>query len=305
MLKVFSDTAQIGMSENVDCAALAGRTDIVAVFVPQPFADCNDNGMFLFLQHADAVKKSIFVKRNFRYCDNIRLAAAHKPRQPGSQCQPAGIPAHDLDDCHRRKRIDCGIPDQLLHGNRQIACGTAIAGRMITAGQVVVNCFREAEYGRNLLFRMLAAHLFKISGQLADGIHAVVAADIQKPSDIPFIQTLQDFFVNRVVLVSRKLEAAGPQRHRGGSSQLFQIGEAGQVNGVVLENTFNAVEGTENPFHFFRFRSGMDDTGQCGVDCTAGAAGLADQKCFGSDSCHRKVPSFLEFKAGLQINCKF
>ena len=115
--------------------------------------------------------------------------------QSGGTGQPAGMPAHDLDDGHHASVIDVGVMPDLHTGGGDILGGAGKAGAVVCAVEVVVDGLGDAHDAA------LVAHLLHILGDLVAGIHGVVAAVIEEITHIIFLEDLQNALIVRIVLV--------------------------------------------------------------------------------------------------------
>ena len=196
--------------------------------------------------------------------------------QSGGTGQPAGMPAHDLDDGHHASVIDVGVMPDLHTGGGDILGGAGKAGAVVCAVEVVVDGLGDAHDAA------LVAHLLHILGDLVAGIHGVVAAVIEEITHIIFLEDLQNALIVRIVLVRvGKLIPAGAQCRGGGVLEKLQLlgGFLAHIIQLVLQHALDPVGGAQYAGDTISFQRRLDGALGAGIDDGSGAAGLTDDTC--------------------------
>ena len=86
-----------------------------------------------------------------------------------------------------------------------IFCGRTKTGCVVRLTKVVINSFRNTDDTD------ITADAFTVFGKLIDGIHGIVASDIEKSPDILFFKLIENVYIRRIVInIMRKLVTAGP-----------------------------------------------------------------------------------------------
>ena len=88
------------------------------------------------------------------------------------------MPSHDLDDRYRFLFIYIGIGCDLADSGSDIFRGTSEAGSMIGVYKIIVDGFGLSNYADR------TSDVFGIAWKFADGIHGIIAANIEEPADI-------------------------------------------------------------------------------------------------------------------------
>ena len=132
----------------------------------------------------------VHIEGHFGQADHVHPFAVLGLGQGGRGSQPTGVAAHNLHDGHVFGAVHRGVPDDLLHDHADVLGGTAITGGVVGDHQVVVNGLGYAHKAD------LAADVGAVIGQLADGIHRVVAADIEEVADVQLLQDLKQLQVD-------------------------------------------------------------------------------------------------------------
>ena len=135
------------------------------------------------------------------------------------------------------------------------------------------------------------ADLLKIGGQLLDGIHGVIAADVEKRPDFAAFQHCGNLFIVAAVLVIiRQLIAAGAEDGRRGLAQQFHVfvgaDHGFQINEVILDNALDTVHRAKNGIDCRFFEGFPEHAHQRSVYGTGRTAGLSNS------NIHRKISFF-------------
>ena len=143
---------------------------------------------------------------------------------------------------------------------------------MVGDHEVVVDGLRDAH---EALVDVVLARPF---GQGVDGVHGVVAADIEQDFDVMLVHDLDKAQVVCVV-AALELIAARAQSRAGGLAQqaVFRGGKVRQVVEAILQDAFDAVEAAVHMLVERIELVGAHDACQRGVDGGGGATGLGNQ----------------------------
>ena len=182
--------------------------------------------------------------------------------------------AHDLGHRDAADIIHRGIPDDFLQDGGDVLGGRAVAGGVIGETQVIVDGFGNADEPD------AAAHPLAIAAELGDGVHRVVAANVEDSGDVVLVKEGKQLRKGHTVLIGvGQLIAAAAQEAGGGPLQQLNahpvIQHDVQIHDFFFQQALNAVlhavnlAGPEAP-------GGLVDTGKAGIDDGGGAAGLAD-----------------------------
>ena len=153
---------------------------------------------------------------------------------------------------------------------------------MVSDHQVVVDGLGHAHKAD------LAADMGAVVGQLADGVHRVVAADVEEIADVQLFQDLEQLDVDGLALGGvpiRQLVAAAAQI--AGRRALEQLNVQGglelfiQHAGTALQQTRHAVQHAVDLAGTAALAA-LIHAGQAGIDDRSGTAGLTDDCIF----CH-------------------
>ena len=145
---------------------------------------------------------------------------------------------------------------------------------MIGVHEVVVNGFRHAHEAD------VAADALGVIAQLADGIHAVVAANIEEIADIQLFENGKQLFIDlRMFQTVRQFVAAAAQI--GGRRALEQFNfkrrakRRGQIGDALIHQSLHAVEHAVNAVRAAHDAC-LKHARKAGVDDGCRAAALAD-----------------------------
>ena len=275
------------MAESVHGVHIVGQfADIAAILQLDAFGHGNDDAGLLRLHTLHLFHKAVHIEGNFRQADHVHALAVFRPGQSCRSGKPAGVAAHDLHDGDILGAVNGGVADDFLHYHADVLGGTAVTGGMVGDHQVVVNGLGHAHKTD------LAADMAAVIRQLADGVHAVVAADVEEIADVQFLQDLEQLLVDsfsfRGVPVGQLVAAAAQIAGRGALEQLDVHG-AGKL---VIQNADPAFQQTGHAVHHavdflcpaalaaFKYAC------QTRVDDRSGTAGLAHNRIF----CHIDPP---------------
>ena len=129
---------------------------------------------------------------DFGQADHVHALAVVALGQGSRGGQPAGIAAHDLHDGDVLGAVDGGVPDDLLHDHADVLGSRAVAGGMVGDHQVVVDGLGHAHKAD------VTAGPCAVVGQLADGVHRVVARRCRRSSRCPAFPGCRTAFCRRL-----------------------------------------------------------------------------------------------------------
>ena len=231
----------------------------------------------------DVCVELVHIKRNFRQVNVVGTELREACR-----CgEPACVTAHDFNDGDCLGGVNRAVTDDFLHGGgNELRRGT-VAGGVVGAGEVVVDGLRNADR-THLVVRGL-----QIFAQLCNGVHGVVAADVEEVADVVLLEDGDQVFVEgRIVRGLRELVAAGAESCRGSVDEellLFFVDgsvrsreEFAEVAETFLQQSFDPV------FHAVKsgHRAGavlfaeisVDYAGKRSVNGSSRTAGLSDNR---------------------------
>ena len=276
------------VAEGIDCVYIIGQlADIAAVLQLDALGHGDDNGGLLLLHPLDLLHKVVHIEGDLRQADHIHALAVLSLGQCGGGGQPAGVAAHDLNDRHILRAVDRGIADDLLHDNANVLGGAAVAGGVVGDHQVVVDRLGHAHKTD------VAADVCAVVGQLADGVHRVVAADVEEVADVQLLQNVKQLNIDGLALGGvpvGQLVAAGAEVAGRGALEQLDVQRSLQLvvqhAGAALQKAGNAVQHAVDLARAAALAAFID-TGQTCVDNGSRAAGLTDDCVF----CHGFPPA--------------
>ena len=205
--------------------------------------------------------------------------------QAGGAGEPAGIAAHDLDEGHALEVVDVGVARDLRHGGRDEAGSAAVAGRVVDAHEVVVDGLGHADEANG------GVDASAVRAQLGDGVHGVVAADVEDGVEAAVGKGGECFLVELVGALGvegRELEAAAAEPARRRAAEQL---EGVSVRERLVERDRAAVEESlDAEAHAHGLGAGLararDNAGEARVDRGRRATGLSDQDALLCVCCH-------------------
>ena len=263
------------VAEGVDGVHVVRQlADVAAVGQANALGNRHDDGGIALLQRLDLGDELLGVKRHLGQADEVDALAVLALRQRRGRGQPAGVAAHDLDDGDVLRAVNRRVADELLHDDADVLGGGAVARGMVGAHQVVVDRLGHADEAD------VAADLLGIVAQLADRVHAVVAADIEEVSDIHAVEDREQVFIDLGMLeIAGQLVAAASQI--GGRAALEQLDlkrgaqRRTQIDHTALEQALDAVQHAVDMLRTAHL-AGLQHACQARVNDTGRAAGLTD-----------------------------
>ena len=234
------------MAESVHCVHIVGQlTDVAAIFQLHAFGNGDHDAGLLLLHHAHLLNEVFHIEGHFGQADHVHTLAVVTLCQSGGSGQPAGVAAHDLHHGDVLGAVHGGIADDLLHHHADVLGSRAVAGGVVGDHQVVVDGLGHTHKAD------VALDAFAVLSQLADGVHGVVAADVEEVADVQLFQNGEQLFVDGLVLmpVRQLIAAAAEEAGRGALEQLdVQIvrQHGGKIHHPLLQQTGNAIAHTVN-----------------------------------------------------------
>ena len=203
-------------------------------------AGCDDNVGLYPLQLVHPGKELVLIKGHFRKQNQVGAFAVLAACQTGRTSQPACVAAHDLGHRHAADVIHRGIADDFLQDGGNVLCGRAVAGGMVGEAQIVVDSLGHTDEPHT------AVHPLPVAGQLCDGVHRVVAADVEHRADVVLVKQGEQLDKRGGIGVRvGQLEAAAAQiAGRGALEQLDAhavVQQNVELQQLFLEQTLDAV----------------------------------------------------------------
>ena len=258
---------------------LPGRGDQVAqeyaVLVLYAFADRDNDIVALLLQLRHPLEERLLVKGALGQQNQVGAVAVRPCGQTGRGGQPAGVAAHNLGHRHAAQVIHAGIADDLLQNRGNILGRAAVAGGVVGQHQVIVNGLGHADKADCAALRVA------VGAQLGDGVHRVIAADVEHRADVILGKQLKQLhkrlFVHRRVgqLVAAAAQKAGRRALEELNVHLIAQHRV-KVDELALQHALNAVLHTVD------------------MGCTAGLGRLIDARQTGVDN--RSRPARLTYQ---------
>ena len=232
---------QVLVPERVHAAHVVGQlADVPAVLQLHPFRDGDDDALLFLLHPAHLLDETVDMEWHLGQTDHVHPLAVLSLRERRSGGQPARVSPHDLDDGHIFVAVHRRVADDLLHHRGDVLRRAPVAGGMIGHHQVVVDGLWHADEPHGATVRRA------VTRQLADGVHAVVPADIEEHPDVQFVQKREDALVFGDVLFRvPELVAAAPQKRGGRALQELDLElslqHAVQLDDVAAQKSLHAV----------------------------------------------------------------
>ena len=130
---------------------------------------------------------------HFGQADHVHALAVVALGQSGGSGQPAGVAAHDLHHGDVLGAVNGGVTDDLLHHHADVLGSRAVAGGVVGDHQVVVDGLGHAHKAD------VALDACAVICQLADGVHGVVAADVEEVADVQLLQDGEQLLVHSLI----------------------------------------------------------------------------------------------------------
>ena len=255
--------------------AAAGLAHIGAVRQADALGDGDEHGVLVLEQAAHLRQERLDVKGHFGQIDEIDALAVLALGQRGRAGEPARVAAHDLDDRDQLLLVGeaVAVADDLLDGGGDVLRRAAVARCVVGQGEVVVDRLGHAEEALRLAGEQ------RVVGELLDGVHRVVAADVDEALDVELVENVEDLDVDVLILVDGgQLVAAGAQEGGRGALEDLDVqlvlDIVGQIDVLLIEQALDAVahavDLVEAAIH-----GRLEHARQAGVDDSRRAAGLS------------------------------
>ena len=223
----------------------------------------------------------IHVEGHFGQADHVHTLAVIALGQRCGGGQPAGVASHDLHHGDVLGAVHGGVTDDLLHHNADVLGRRTVTGGVVGDHQVVVDGLGHAHEAD------VALDALAVLGQLADGVHGVVAADVEEVADVQLFQNGEQLLVDRLVgvPVGQLVAAAAQKAGRGALEQLnVQIvrQHGGKIHHALLQQTGDAVAHTVHDVGAAALAA-FKDARKARIDDGSRAARLADDCIFTHD----------------------
>ena len=183
LLQGFGKAAQPGMAKGID--PLAGK-DVIAAGIADSFRSHHISVPVLAVNSGNFLNELLPVKRHFREINEVGRVTFFPFGQGGCSRKPAGVSAHGFKDYNT---VAGNEPFQVQAGfancRRQELGRTAVAGRVVGMGKIVVNRFGDPDDPE------FVAHFVGKAVYLIRRIHGIIAADVEKITDLVFFKCFQ------------------------------------------------------------------------------------------------------------------
>ena len=245
-------------------------------------AGCDDDVGLALLQLVYLGEELVRVKGNFRQKDEVGAFAVVAARKAGRTGQPARVAAHDLGHGHAADVVDGRVPDDFLQDGGNVLGCRAVAGGVVGQAQVVVDGLGHTDEPHR------AAHPRAIAAELGDGVHRVVAADVEHRADVVLVKQGEQLDVGRGVrLRLGELVAAAAQI--AGRRALEQLDAEPVVQQDVQLHEFLFQQSLDAVLHAVdlvcaQTAGGFIDACETGIDDGGRAAALADDDILGHEN---------------------
>ena len=193
-LKHLARACEILVAENVHSAGLSAGTDVLAVCKSDTLGYRYENSGMLLESRLNVVNEALLVKYTLGKVYKVGTLAVFCGKSGGSG-KPACISAHDLDDSNRVHSINVDVAYDLADGGSDELGCTAESGSMVGSHKVVVNSLGNTYYAKLVVVGC------RISRKLENGIHRIIAADIEEISDIVLFEDLKDLVIGLGILL--------------------------------------------------------------------------------------------------------
>ena len=126
--------------------------------------------------------------------------------------EPSGMTPHDLDDRDGFFFVDVGICRDFTDCGSNVFGGTSEARGMVGIYQIIINRLRFTDHADR------TANACRVAGKFTDGIHRIIATNIEEPTDIEFLKFAEKCRINRIFERFRQFVAAGTEISTRGMS---------------------------------------------------------------------------------------
>ena len=191
--------------------------------------------------------------------------------ESGSGGDPTGAAAHDFDD-RNEIALTHGfvVTSELANGRRDVLDHAAIAGSVVSDGEIVIDRFRNADDAK------VVALLLSQFRNFVGGVLRIVASDVEKVTDVVGLENLEDALVVALFLqlVTARTES-GAGRVTESANLLLRLRR--EIDQILLQDAEHAIQSAVDFLNAFMVQSLGNNAGDTGVDDSGGAPGLAHQ----------------------------
>ena len=167
---------------------------ITAVVYAHALRHRDDHACLGALQDVQPLDEMFDVKGHLRQADHIHAFAVLRFGQCRRTRQPARITPHHLNNHDVARAVYQAVAGDLLHNSADVLGRGAVARRVVGVHQVVVDGLGHAHE-----LDVAACHA-GIVRKLGDGVHAVIATNIEKVAHIQLFQNTKQLFIQSRVL---------------------------------------------------------------------------------------------------------
>ncbi len=198
------------VAEGVHRVHIVGQlTDIAAILELDALGHGNDDGRLglLHMRSTFSTKWSTLKGTSGRQIMSTPSQSSALASAAAAVSQPAWRPIISTMVTTARV-VDVRVADDFLHHDADVLGGAAVAGGVVGDHQVIVDGLGHAHKAD------VAADVCAVIGQLADGVHRVIAADVEEIADVQLLQNLKQLDVDGLALGGvpvGQLVAAGTQ----------------------------------------------------------------------------------------------
>ena len=179
-----------------------------------------------FKRRRNILIEFVVIKGDFREVNEVGSYAGKRGK--GCSCrEPACVTPHYFYNRDRLDGVNSRIEEDFLRDRCDILRRRAETGGVIRAGEVVVDCFRNAHHAH------FKADGGAIARELCNGIHRVVSADIEEVAYVVFFEDFNELF-KRCGVVLRLREFFSARAESGGGG-LFEEPERRLVRKLFAE----------------------------------------------------------------------
>ena len=228
------------VSENVCASNACSLTNVCTVCKMDTLGNCDNNIGVLLKSRSYVSEELVHIEVSLGEIYKIGSDSVYDSADSGSGGKPARITSHNFNDGYSLGGVNRAVANDLLHCGGDILCRRAEAGSVVGYNKVVVDGLGHAHDSH------LVIVILQILGKLCNGIHRIVAADIEEVSDIIFLEDGKELFVNFISLTNLgKLFTARAESRRGGVLKLCDKSVICKifvkVNESFLEKSLNTV----------------------------------------------------------------
>ena len=174
------------MSEIIYAYIACKFADEGAVSIVDSFGNADNQvggGLKFFFYFFD---KCIGVKCNFRKIDEYRIIPFEFAGKYACSGEPACVAPHDFNNCNRLFIIVYrGIDGDFTYGGSYVFRRASEARSVICLDKVVVDRFRHTDDADLISYRS------RVAGKFADGVHGIIAPDIEEIAYFKFFKFLK------------------------------------------------------------------------------------------------------------------